>query len=115
MADPVMVVVFLRGGADSLTIVAPTADADYRSARPRGLRVEREGDAAGRRLSDGLADVAFRLHPAAGGLAELFATGDLSIVHASGLVEATRSHFDAEARIERALPGGTALGPGPGQ
>lgn len=102
MAEPVLVVIFLRGGADSLSLVAPTADPHYLEARPEYLRVVRKGDAAGHRLTDALADVDFRLHPQAAELAELFHAGDLSIVHATGLTEATRSHFDAEARIERA-------------
>lgn len=102
MAEPVLVVIFLRGGADSLSLVAPTADPHYLEARPDFLRVARKGDAAGHVLSDALADVDFRLHPQASELSELFHAGDLSILHATGLTEATRSHFDAEARIERA-------------
>jgi uncharacterized protein (DUF1501 family) len=109
MADPILVVIFLRGGADALNIVSPTGDAAYIDARPAPLRVARDGDAAGIRLGDGrgdgLADVDFRMHPQAAELAELFAAGDLSVVHATGLIEATRSHFDAEARIERAATG----------
>jgi uncharacterized protein (DUF1501 family) len=106
MPDPVLVVIFLRGGADALALVGPTADPDYAAARPPDLRVLREGDGAGHRLSEGLADLDFRLHPQAGELAELFHAGDLSILHATGLREATRSHFEAEALIE------TAEGPG---
>ena len=110
MADPILVVIFLRGGADSLSLVAPTADADYIAARPEYLRVLRKGEAAGHKLTDALADVDFRLHPAAGELAQLFHAGDLSILHATGLTEATRSHFDAEARIERGAGDGGWLG-----
>lgn len=105
MADPILVVIFLRGGADALNIVSPTGDADYIAARPADLRVARAGDTAGIKLGDGLADVDFRLNPLAGELGELFTAGDLSAVHATGLIEATRSHFDAEARIERASTG----------
>lgn len=105
MANPTLVVIFLRGGADALSLVSPTGDTDYITARPEALRVLRKGDDAGHTLSDGLADVDFRLHPVAGGLADLFHAGDLSIIHATGLLEATRSHFDAEARIERAASG----------
>lgn len=110
MADPTLVVIFLRGGADSLSLVAPTADKDYIQARPEFLRVLRKGEAPGHKLTDALADVDFRLHPAASELAELFHAGDLSILHATGLTEATRSHFDAEARIERAAQDGGAGG-----
>jgi uncharacterized protein (DUF1501 family) len=106
MADPILVVIFLRGGADGLMLVSPTADPDYIAARPEPLRVARAGDAAGHRLTDALADVDFRLHPAAGDLAQLFHAGDLSILHATGLRESTRSHFEAEARIEQGTPGG---------
>lgn len=110
MAEPILVVIFLRGGADSLSLVAPTADADYIAARPEFLRVARKGDAAGHVLTDALADVDFRLHPAAAEMAELFHAGDLSILHATGLTDATRSHFDAEARIERAAGDGQSGG-----
>jgi uncharacterized protein (DUF1501 family) len=105
MADPILVVVFLRGGADALNLVSPTADADYIAARPEYLRVTRKDDGQGHRLTDALADVDFRLHPAAGELSQLFHAGDLSILHATGLITATRSHFDAEARIEQGTMG----------
>ncbi len=101
MAEPILVVIFLRGGADSLSLIAPTADPDYLAARPEALRVQRNGDRPGLALPPALADADFRLHPAAAGLHDLFQAGDLSLIHATGLIEATRSHFDAEARIER--------------
>lgn len=110
MAEPILVVIFLRGGADSLSLVAPTADADDLAERPDHLRVARKGEAKGHRLTDALADVDFRLHPAARELAELFHAGDLTILHATGLTEATRSHFDAEARIEAGAGEGGWLG-----
>jgi uncharacterized protein (DUF1501 family) len=105
MADPILVVIFLRGGADSLNLISPTADPDYIAARPDAMRVLRKGEAPGLALTDALADVDFRLHPSAPDLAELFHAGDLSFLHATGLAEATRSHFDAEARIERGSAG----------
>ena len=107
MSDPILVVIFLRGGADALNIVSPTADPDYIAARPDALRVLRKGTEQGIVLGDGtlspgMADVDFRFNPVARDLGDLFHAGDLSILHATGLREATRSHFDAEARIERA-------------
>jgi uncharacterized protein (DUF1501 family) len=110
MSDPVLVVIFLRGGADALALAAPTADPAYIAARPPALRTLRDGDTPGLPLGEALADVDFRLHPAAAPLHDLFAAGDLSIVHATGLVDATRSHFDAEARIERGATQGAAGG-----
>lgn len=109
--DPILVVVFLRGGADGLALVSPSSDLDFIAARPEDLRVLRTGDGAGRPIAQSVADVDFRFHVAARPLADLYDAGDLSLIHASGLPEATRSHFDAEARIERGLFGG-ALPPG---
>lgn len=105
MSEPILVILFLRGGADSLQLVAPAGDADYVAARPDPLRVGRAGEAPGRVLRDAIADADFRFHPEAAGLADLYDAGDLSVIHATGLTLATRSHFDAEARIEAAFGG----------
>ena len=110
MGDPTLVVVFLRGGADGLALVSPTSDPDFIAARPEDLRVLRKGDSAGHVIKQQFADVDFRFHPAAQGLSDLYNAGDLSLIHAAGLTEATRSHFDAEARIERAAKAGDAGG-----
>ena len=56
------------GGADSLSVVSPTGDPSYIAARPESLRVSRQGDTPGLILPAALADVDFRLHPAAGEL-----------------------------------------------
>jgi len=45
--QPLFVVVFLRGGADGLHLVAPSADPLYVAARPADLRVLDSGDKAG--------------------------------------------------------------------
>ena len=110
MRDPTLVVVFLRGGADGLALVSPSSDPDFIAARPEDLRVLRKGDGAGHAIKQQFADVDFRFHPAAQGLSDLYNAGDLSLIHAAGLTEATRSHFDAEARIERAAKAGDAGG-----
>ena len=110
MAEPVLVVVFLRGGADGLGLVSPASDPDFIAARPADLRVSRSGDGAGHTIAQAIADVDFRFHPAAKPLADLYRAGDLSLIHAAGLTDATRSHFDAEARIERAGLSGSAGG-----
>ena len=105
--DPILVVVFLRGGADGLGLICPASDENLLAARPDDLRVQRKGDAAGRQIRQNIADVDFRFHQALAPLADLYDAGDLSLIHASGLTDATRSHFDAEARIERGLIGET--------
>jgi uncharacterized protein (DUF1501 family) len=105
MADPILVVVFLRGGADGLSLIAPSGDADYIAARPEELRVLRKGEGAGRVLAEPAADVDFRFHGQAGGLADLYGAGEMAVIHAAGLTDGTRSHFDAEDRMERAAKG----------
>ncbi|MFA9231869.1 MAG: DUF1501 domain-containing protein [Microgenomates group bacterium] len=103
--DPILVVLFLRGGADGLALVCPTSDDNLIAARSEDLRVTRKGDAAGRAIKQDVADVDFRFHQTLHPFADLYDAGDLTLIHASGLTEATRSHFDAEARIERGLFG----------
>lgn len=105
MAEPIVVVIFLRGGLDGLSLVAPTGDADYVAARPGEIRVARKGDDAGFALDNAVADADFRFHPQARGLSELYGAGELAVFHAAGLTDATRSHFDAEARMESGAPG----------
>ncbi len=108
MCDPILVVLFLRGGADGLGLVCPSSDENLIAARPEDLRVLRKGDAAGRVIAQDVADVDFRFHHSLSPFADLYDAGDLSLIHASGLTEATRSHFDAEARIERGVFGSNA-------
>jgi uncharacterized protein (DUF1501 family) len=112
MVDPTLVVVFLRGGADGLSLISPTADENYIAARPKDIRVARSGDSAGYILKNTNADVDFRFHHRAKGLSELYDAGELAVVHAAGLKDATRSHFDAEDRMERAAPGASATAGG---
>ena len=108
--EPILVVLFLRGGADGLGLVCPCTDENLIAARPEDLRVLRKGDAAGRKITQDVADVEFRFHQALKPFAQLYEAGDLSLIHASGLTEATRSHFDAEARIERGVLGASPPG-----
>jgi uncharacterized protein (DUF1501 family) len=105
MENPILVVIFLRGGADGLSLISPTGDKDYVAARPSDIRVARKGENAGHVLKNAFADVDFRFHNRAKGLSELYDAGELAVVHAAGLKDGTRSHFDAEDRMERAAPG----------
>ena len=66
--------------------------------------MEREGDNVGIELKNTLADVDFRFHFKAKALGELYDAGHLAIVHACGLTNGTRSHFDAIDFIERGTP-----------
>jgi len=96
--DRAIVVIFLRGGADGLTLVAPVADDAYHRARPT-LRVKARD---GVRLDD-----VFALHPRLAPLLPLWASGELAIIHSVGSEDATRSHFEAQDLMEHA---GTTAG-----
>jgi uncharacterized protein (DUF1501 family) len=102
--DDILVVLFLRGGCDSLNLIGPANDKNYVEDRIAPLRVLDSGDKPGLRLANGLDPALdFRLHPEAAPLAELYAAGHLAIVHAAGLSNETRSHFVAQELIERGV------------
>jgi uncharacterized protein (DUF1501 family) len=98
--SPLLVVIFLRGAADTLSLVAPAGNAEYQAARPT-LALPASGTAAGTPLAGALNGQAFRLHPSAAGLAALYAAGQLAIIHAAGLTSASRSHFLSQEMMER--------------
>ncbi|MFO0873939.1 MAG: DUF1501 domain-containing protein [Phycisphaerales bacterium] len=97
MDDPAttLVIVFLRGGADGLSLVPPIADDAYHRARPT-LRVKREDaiDLDGR----------FGLHRDLAPLEAHFREGRLAIVHGAGSQDGTRSHFEAQDFMEHGGP-----------
>jgi len=95
-----LVVVFLRGGADGLSIVPPVGDPAYRAARPTLALAAPGKDGGALRLDD-----VFGLPPALSALLPLWSDGSLGIVHAAGLPGATRSHFDAQDFCESGTPG----------
>ncbi len=90
-----LVVVFLRGAADGLTLVAPLGDDNYRKFRPR-LAVKRE-DAV---KLDGF----FGLHANLRALEPAWKDGELCIVHGAGGESDTRSHFEAQELMEHGGP-----------
>ena len=110
----VLVAIFLRGGADGLSLVPPFSDtAGYQTLRGAGTSNDvavpppDPADVANTAIDLGVVHAGhhFGLHPAATGLKAIWDAGHLAIVHAVGLPEAesdTRSHFDAETYWERA-------------
>lgn len=100
-----LVVVFLRGGMDALSLLSPggsnTHRAAYETARP-SLKVPLSGTGAGLAVA---ADQ-WRLHPRAPELRDLFTSSKLAVVLGSGMpAPVTRSHFDAQANMEVGLAG----------
>lgn len=96
----VLVVLFLRGGADTLTLVPPVGDDRYHAARPV-LRVN------AREAID--LDGYFALHPALAPLMPFWEQGELSITHGTGTEDDSRSHFQAQDVMEH---GGEGHGSG---
>ncbi len=93
--DPVLVALYLRGGADALNLVAPYGDPLYYAARPN-IRV-----AAGTEVQlDGF----FGFHPALAPLFPYYQSGRLAALHACGSASGTRSHFVAQDFMEFAAP-----------
>lgn len=99
--DHVLVVIFLRGGADGLNIVAPHGEDEYYKLRP-SLAIPRPTDrTAKNRLID--LDGFFGLNPALSPLEASYKEGELAIVHAVGSGDETHSHFEAMSTMERGL------------
>jgi uncharacterized protein (DUF1501 family) len=86
------VVVFLRGGADGLSLVPPVGDDGYHRARPQSRACRRPGPL---RL-----DELFALNPALHELHALFQQGMLAVIHAAGSEDESRSHFEAQDLME---------------
>lgn len=108
--NPLLVVLHMRGGCDGLHLVSPSDDPDFVAARASDLRVLNDGKDAGYALANGPAPhLDFRLHNAAGGIAELYKSGSLAFIHACGLTDATRSHFVATDMIEAGVGSETDL------
>ena len=96
-----LVVVFLRGGMDGLSLLPPIDGEDrghYENARPN-LRIPTSGTGAALPLTD-----RFGLHPSAAALRPLFEASRLAIIQAVGS-SGSRSHFDAQKFLELGTPG----------
>ena len=92
-----LVYVFLNGGMDGLNMLPPRSGADYTEYSsvlrpslhiPNTESLPLTGNSA------------FGFHPLATGLQDLFNQNKMAIVHATGLLEANRSHFVSTALME---------------
>lgn len=103
MPAQTIVVVFLRGGADGLALVPPMDDPTLRRLRPT-LASRRPIPLGPSLCPSGETGSCpeLGLHPELAPLVPAFRAGELAIVHAVGSDDATRSHFDAQERMERA-------------
>ncbi len=99
-----LLTLFLRGGADGLALVPPHADDRLYELRPTLAAPRPDARTGAARTID--LDGRFGLHPDLAALAPLFRSGELAVVHAVGSDDDTRSHFEAQDRME--LAGETA-------
>jgi uncharacterized protein (DUF1501 family) len=96
-ADPAtaartLIVVFLRGGIDGLSVIVPANDANLRQMRPT-IVVPTGALLPG--------DSRFGLHPALAPLQPFWKAGTMAAVHAVASPDASRSHFQAQECYER--------------
>jgi uncharacterized protein (DUF1501 family) len=105
----IIVSVFQRGGADGLSIAVPFADPNYYTSRST-IAIPRPDSTSSSR---GIALDNFFMFPQAmaggtlagtGGLMPAFQAQDLLIVHATGQLNNSRSHFDAQRYMEVGKP-----------
>jgi len=99
-ANKRLVVVFLRGAVDGLSVVAPYTEGAYYQQRST-IALARPGQDGGLLDLDGH----FGLNPNLAPLMPLWQSGKLAFVHASGSPDPTRSHFDAQDYMESGTPG----------
>ena len=84
---PVIVSVFMDGGMDSLSVLAPVNDSVYRNLRGPGIRLN-EGQ--GPEFAE---DDSLMWHPRAAALDTLHRAGKLSVLPAVGYADPDQSHF----------------------
>lgn len=85
-SDRVLVSIFLDGGADAMSLLAPTGHPRYYDLRPN-LAISPE---TGTAFSE---DPSLRWHPAASGLSQLHAEGKVTVLPAIGYDSPNQSHF----------------------
>ena len=99
-----LVTIFLRGGADGLSLVPPYGDDTYHRLRPTIGLPSPKDTRAGKEARTLDLNGFYGLHPSLAALHPLYAEGQLAVLHAIGSQDDTRSHFEAMAAMERGLP-----------
>ena len=95
-----LVVVFLRGAVDGLSLVVPHQEAEYYEARPT-IAIPNPQEQKGAIDLDGY----FGLHPQLKDMMPLWDRQQLAFVHNSGSPVLERSHFQAQDYMESGTPG----------
>lgn len=97
----IMLSVFQRGGADGLSLVVPYADPNYYVARPT-IGIPQPDSSSPNRAT--ALDNYFAFSEGMLGLLPAFQSTDLLAVHATGQLNVSRSHFDAQRYMEVGKP-----------
>jgi uncharacterized protein (DUF1501 family) len=103
-----LVVVFLRGAVDGLSLFVPYGDSDYYSIRPN-IAIPRPDGTAKTAIA---LDQHWGLHPSLAPLLPEWQRGSLAVVPAAGLPKPNRSHFDAQFQMETGSTGKVSGVPG---
>src|SRR3954452_11017765 len=85
-SDPVVVQVFMAGGVDTLSFLAPVEDSAYRRLRPHLAVSPGSGPAFAE-------DPRLHWHPSAGAIAQLHGEGKVAVMPAVGYAHPDQSHF----------------------
>jgi uncharacterized protein (DUF1501 family) len=93
-----LVVIFMRGAVDGLSIVTPYREPNYYDVR-RSIALAPPGQAGGVIDLDGF----FGLNPNLAPLMPMWQDKTLAFIHASGSPATTRSHFEAQDIMETAM------------
>lgn len=107
----IVVSVFLSGGTDGMSMVVPFGDPDYYTGRPN-INIARPDAALGTANRATNLDGFFGFSPGMSPLYPAYQTGDLLVAHATGSVDTSRSHFDAQRYIEVGKPRDTNVAGG---
>ena len=98
-----LVVIFLRGAADTLHMIVPHGESTYYDLRP-SLGIPRPDDGRAKSAERALdLDGFFGLHPNMRPLLEIWQQRQLAIIHACGAPDESRSHFKAMELMERGV------------
>jgi uncharacterized protein (DUF1501 family) len=95
-----LIAIFLRGAVDGLNVVVPYRETAYYQNRPR-IAIPQPAKEGGALDLDGQ----FGLHPALADLMPLWKQKSLAFIHAAGSPDSTRSHFEAQDKMERGILG----------
>ena len=95
-----LVVMFLRGGCDGLSLLSPVAESAYHDARPNTA----VADSSALPLGSVAPSSTFGWHPAATQLSRLYDAGRVAVVPSAGSPDHSRSHFDCQDGMEAGRP-----------